>query len=172
MRKITKPRLAAIAAFSLIIGLLAGCSAGAPNAEAGTKTDAPKAEQITDLDDWQLAYAKCMRAEGLDMPDPDGRGFVTSTDQGNSEKYLAASESCLTKLGEPPAAPGQEKQSEEEMLAEQLKMAKCFRDNGVEVPDPKEGEVLGVQGEVSDEVMEKCLGGAGGSAPSITKEMN
>lgn len=153
----TASRLAAVAAIPLIIGLFTACSSSSPSAD-GTKSDTPSASKHTDLADWQLAYAKCMRDEGVDMPDPGPNGELTSTVTADQSTYSAASKTCTGKLGAPPAAPGTHPKTKQEVLDEQLKIAKCFRDNGVDMPDPSEGHISGIPGDAPSNVIKKCTG--------------
>ena len=62
------------------------------------------AEQLADRADQQLAWAACMREEGIDIPDPEPDGTYTDYDwkldlKGN--EYLAAEETCRAQVGDP-----------------------------------------------------------------------
>lgn len=159
MFRITDRRLAkysALLAVPLLVGLLAACSTGDPKPEQSASSE-------KSFEDWQVSFASCMRDNGIDMPDP-GKGGMSQAlrlDEANTEAFQTASDTCIKKLGEPPAPPGGKK-TEKEMLADQLKLAKCFRDNGIDVADPKEGQGLTIP-EAPDDVMEKCGLGAGAS---------
>jgi hypothetical protein len=83
--------------------------------------------------DLQLKYAKCMRDNGVDIPDPkaDGSGMVV-LGGGADAKSQAAIDKCKQYLpngGEP------KKMSPEE-LAAMVKYAQCMRKNGIDMPDP------------------------------------
>ena len=101
----------------------------------------------------QLAFAdfaKCMRGEGIDMPDPKANGSnsqVIVIDGGagagfdpNSDDFKAADKKCKPILD---SAGGQIK-VDPAVLAEQRKQmlayAKCMRDHGVDIPDPTFGD--------------------------------
>jgi hypothetical protein len=156
VRKKTATTLAALAAMPLMIALFTACSSGSPAAES-KKSDSPGASKFTDLGEWTLAYAKCMRSEGVDMPDPGPDGSMTSSRTVDQGAYAAASKKCTDKLGEAPAAPGQKQQSKQEVLDEQLKIAKCFRDNGIDMPDPKDGFISAIPGNAPQGVLKKCV---------------
>jgi hypothetical protein len=73
----------------------------------GTPGDAPEVDQA--MQDNMLAFSKCMREHGVDMPDPvfDGKGGVTVTagvgDGGmdpSSKTFQAAQEACKSILGD------------------------------------------------------------------------
>jgi hypothetical protein len=88
-----------------------------------------------------LKYAKCMREHGIDMPDPQrvGSGGIKQTMKGkpgSRAKMDAANKDCQKYMqiggGRAPSAAEQAK-AKDAMLA----YAKCMRDNGVDMPDPK-----------------------------------
>lgn len=164
-------KIAALAAVALIIALFTACSAGDNKPASGDKKESSK---IATFDDWQLAFAKCMRAEGLDVPDPNKDGSMAVTVPRDAGGFEKARKKCRTDLGEPPTPPGQKKQSKEQVLAEQLKTAKCFRDAGFDVPDPKENMVSGLPANAPEDVLKKCIPGfssmgSGPSAPTASK---
>jgi len=74
-------------------------------------------EQQAEQVEQQVAFAECMRGEGIDFPDPDPvRGFSIGNMRGAdggmaidpfSSDFQAASEVCFAEIGaEPPAGPG------------------------------------------------------------------
>ena len=91
-----------------------------------------------------LAYARCMREHGIDVPDPqvdeDGRTeFRLVRPRGNEEKFEEAQEACGEHLEDARPRnldPEQEQEIREAMLA----FAKCMREHGVDMPDPEFGE--------------------------------
>ena len=54
------------------------------------------------MQDAMLAYARCMRGEGIDFPDPDfsgkAGGFVMKAGRADDEKFKAADEKCRVNL--------------------------------------------------------------------------
>src|SRR5919201_2667564 len=88
-----------------------------------------------------LKFAKCMREHGIDMPDPQrtGNGGIKHTVTGmpGSRAAMEAAQKACQKYmqiggGRAPSAAEQAK-VKDAMLA----YAKCMRDNGVDMPDPK-----------------------------------
>jgi hypothetical protein len=86
-----------------------------------------------------LAYARCMRQHGINMPDPkfDAQGHSSQQLPGgvgpDDPKFKAADQACnkyLPNGGEPPKPNPQEQQ---QMLA----FARCMRQHGIDMPDPK-----------------------------------
>ena len=88
-----------------------------------------------------LAYAECMRKNGADVPDPrpGDRGFVIGpeADQSVDERtFRDADEKCrhLLRDAEPPQLSEEEKRRAQE---EMLRFARCMREQGIDMPDPK-----------------------------------
>ncbi|MFZ4895556.1 hypothetical protein ACL9RL_13995 [Plantibacter sp. Mn2098] len=149
-------RYAALVAVPLFIGLLSACSAG------GTPEETPAAKEQS-FEAWQVSYAVCMREEGIeDFPDPDPSGRIQAQTQDvqDGDARTAAAKACREKLGEPPAAPGEKQLSDEEITEQGIKTAQCFRDNGFDVPDPKDGQLASVTSDIPQDILEKCLGEA------------
>ena len=92
-------------------------------------------------DQAELAFAKCMRAAGIDFPDPGSAGSgarVVRIGKGTApQKLRAATETCRKKTGGGPKPPSAEQQAEFRDAA--LKFAQCMRRNGVDIPDPQTG---------------------------------
>jgi hypothetical protein len=109
---------------------LAACGAsGSPDTASGQPDD--KAE---------LAFARCMRANGIDLPDPGsapgaGDRRVRIGKGTAPQKLRATTESCAKKTGGGPKPLTEEQQAEARDAA--LKFAQCMRSNGVDVPDPQ-----------------------------------
>lgn len=166
-RSVRRPagRLAALIAIPFLIGSLAACSSGSP--ETAGKT--PEAEQT--FDDWQIAFASCMRDEGVDMPDPEqsGSGGASVTlGGGDTDGFQAASETCIDRLG-PPPAPAGGSSSVADAFEQQLEMADCFREHGYDTPDPVKGQAMAIPADITEEVMEACgLGTTPGTTTGTT----
>ena len=157
-------RPAILVAAGLAATLLAGCSANAePERESGRSagSDAP----ITDHTEWQLAYASCMRDEGIDMPDPEPGGGGMRVPMDDMAALERASGECRARLGNAPAPDGREALTDEAMLERQLQAAQCLRDQGYDVADPVPGRALGIPSDISPEALDTCLsaqpGGSG-----------
>jgi hypothetical protein len=108
-----------------------------------------------------LAFARCMREHGIDMPDPDTSGghggvmtFSASASAGagdgdakldpGADKFQAANEACkdlLGDIGPQNMSPEQTKEMQDQALA----FSRCMREHGVNMPDPNfdgEGHVM------------------------------
>lgn len=119
---------------------LSGCGAGGDDdggvaTAGGAKAGATASGTPVSDSDRQLAFARCMRENGVDMPDPEAGGrpgfrFGPDVDQ---QKVQAAMEKCQDKL--PNGGQGLQLNPEQ---AEQMRtLAKCMRENGVpDFPDP------------------------------------
>jgi hypothetical protein len=167
-----------IAVPAILVAALSGCAAnrhepkvasagGSPTAGAGTTP------QAQDAAAQGRRFAKCMRDQGVDVPDPgpDGRIGLPGMTEANQAKIEAASEKCREFLpnGGEPAKPSAED------IAKRREYAKCVRDNGLPGfpdPDPQTGDfsvtkdradILDKMGEVSP----KCQQFGGGAVPSI-----
>jgi hypothetical protein len=127
---------------------LAACGGGS-NGEATASDDPREAAQ-----EGALKFARCMRGEGIDFPDPQvgangtirmGRRPGSGGSDGprpafrpNDPKFRVAAEKCRKHLrfggGERPS-PAQQAEFRDAFL----KFARCMRANGVNIPDPKPG---------------------------------
>ena len=126
--------------------LAAGC--GEEEAERDARSPQERAQEGA------LAFAKCMRENGVDVPDPQtgengliriapnagGPGDGMSPDSPAFRKADAACRKHLTAGGEPPDAETQAK-----LRDAFVRYARCMRERGVDVPDPtaEGGLVLG-----------------------------
>jgi hypothetical protein len=134
----------------VLVILVAACSGatGGPGVAtlddpeaSGSPTPAPS--QLSPQDA-ALAYARCMRENGVDMPDPQvstsgGGGEVRIDQQGgppvSKDKFTAADAVCRHFMAA--AAPnGQGPQMSAEDQDKVLAFAKCMREHGVDMPDP------------------------------------
>ena len=142
---------AAGAALALIF-VVAACGgeedgAGAQVASLGeTATTGDDGDNDTaaskDPEEAMLAFARCMRENGVDMPDPQN-GKVTirvggpgreRPSQAEMEKVDRAQEVCGKHLeGARPQLSAEERQEMQEAM---LAFARCMREHGVDVPDP------------------------------------
>ena len=113
---------------------------GSPAAAQDASTDASGEK---DPEEALLAFAECMRENGVDMPDPQpGGGSLVvgpGQDEADESTLRKAEEACeefrqdvegtFGPGGEPPA------EFQDALLA----MARCMREHGVDVPDPTFG---------------------------------
>jgi hypothetical protein len=125
--------LVAVAAAALALG---ACGSSDDNGTSGSgKSQDDKAFEGA------LKFAKCMREHGIDAPDPQrvGNGGIKQTVKtrpGSKAKMKAAQDACAKYQqiggGKAPSAAEQAKAKDSA-----LAYAKCMRDNGVDMPDPK-----------------------------------
>lgn len=161
----TRLTIAALA-IPLLLTTLTACGpddAGASGQNDGSSSGSDSSASDRSFDEYQLDFASCMRDKGIDMPDPDENGGSIQAPAG--EGFMEAAQACQDELGLPPAAPGGGSDvSDEEQRAEWLEIAACFRENGVDVPDPGPGEELTIPTDVAGDVFETCAPkGVGGS---------
>ncbi|MFJ4406772.1 hypothetical protein [Streptomyces sp. NPDC088910] len=160
---LTKQRrrlLGSVAAVPLTIVLLGACGGGTDG--GGTADTGKPTAKTKSFEDWQLAFSTCMRDEGIDFPDPGKGGLAVTESQDASEMAALekASTKCRGTLGDPPPVPGMENKTDEQLQEDALKSAKCFRDNGVDVPDPGKGVIgLTVPQDAPKDVVAKCASG-------------
>lgn len=131
-----------------------GSSIGVASLDDSTTTtvpaDAGDGDGDVDIEEAALAFAECLRDEGLDVPDPefDGEGGLNfsfgqefrrgagedGAGAGPSEEFQAALEVC----GELLEGVGQrfERPDITEIEDDLLAFAECMRDNGVDMADP------------------------------------
>jgi hypothetical protein len=127
----------------LVVAALGGCAGSDPekkvaSAGGGPASSASAAPQ--DETELRRKFAQCMRAEGVDIPDPGPNGGIAVPAQkageagsADTKKMEAGLEKCrefLPNGGEPPKL-------KPEDIAKMRELSKCIRDNGVpEYPDP------------------------------------
>ncbi|MEH0985974.1 hypothetical protein [Micromonospora sp. CPCC 205556] len=123
---------------------LAGCGDPADGAAVATAGGggAPPSAAATGAalsdPDRQLEFARCMRENGVDMPDPQAGGgpafrFAEGTDPQQVEQAMEKCRNLLPNGGQAPQLNAEQ--------TEQLRnLAKCMRENGVpDFPDPDAG---------------------------------
>ena len=143
------PGRRAFAAFALTGALAVGVSAcgsssssSSSSAVAGTSVSSSSSRYTA-----RLAYAKCMRAHGVNVPDPSpnggpaggggggggGGGFQALRDSPN---FQTASQACASLRAKAFAfanvSPAQRAQFQQELV----KFATCMRSHNIDIPDP------------------------------------
>jgi hypothetical protein len=136
----------------------------------GTTSSTPTSTQSTE--DRMLAYAKCMRSHGVDMPDPtqDAHGNFKVTiraggpgkkgqklTQGPDQKTVKAMQACqkLMPGGIQKLSPADKQRLQDAAL----QYARCMRKHGIDVPDPK----------IGDGGMVQIMGGPNTASPKAQK---
>ena len=122
---------------------VAGCGGSGSGGSAGS----PAASAGDEAFDGALEFARCMRGEGLDVPDPQrgSNGMIrigpgSGPQPGPSDpKHEAARKKCERHLqqGGGRAPDAAEKAKFQDAF---LKYARCMRAEGVNIPDPKPGQ--------------------------------
>ena len=119
-------------------------TAGAKN--TGSDQTAQKDKSKLNPEDAMLAFARCMREHGVDMPDPDtsggGPGVVTFSAGApggkldvDATKFQEADKACRDLLGD--AGPmNMSPEQQQEMQDQALAFSRCMREHGVNMPDP------------------------------------
>ncbi|GII91802.1 hypothetical protein [Sinosporangium siamense] len=125
---------------------------------AGTGVAASASPSPTTSSD-PLKFARCMRENGIDMPDPDGRPKVNfGGAEVNKEAFAKAQKEC----GKYMAGGMGADRSDPKVRDRMLKFAQCMRENGVNMPDPSEEGGMMRRGDVNPEsetfkkAMEAC----------------
>ncbi|MFI8828364.1 hypothetical protein [Streptomyces sp. NPDC053431] len=131
MRRTT--RVAAAGSLAAALALLtAACSGAAPTGgdDGGASEEGRKADQA-------FEHRKCLREHGLDVPEPkpgeNGVGLTIGGDGVSKEKMEQAFKACQDKAGG--AGFGKEPTQADKDKA--LAYARCMRENGFNMPDPK-----------------------------------
>jgi hypothetical protein len=132
---------ATILAAPLLI-ILASCSS-AESPQVASVTDAgsqppPSASSTTNNDDG-LAFAKCMRENGVDLPDPDpdgGFGFGDGSDELNlnDPKFQKGFAECQELM---PGGSPLDRSLDATQQDAVFELTKCMRKNGIDIPDPQ-----------------------------------
>lgn len=157
----TMRKLRYLPALLLVLPLVAGlgaCGGEGPGEEADSVpvTQETQAAPIDSFEQYQLAFADCVREKGVEVPDPGVEGqSITLAD----EAFLAAATACQEELGRPPARTGSAEDdgpSATTLREEHLAIAECLREHGVDVPDPAPGEDLAIPGDVPVDAFETC----------------
>jgi hypothetical protein len=151
--------LAAALAAILLAAVASGCGSSSANdgvaslddtADTTTGSDSSDSDEGNDQDPEEkaLAWAKCMREHGVDVPDPQVEsgdngprltirpGSGSRLDSPDSEAFQEAQKACglpFGRSGRPPLSDERREQMQEAMLA----FAKCMREHGVDMPDPQ-----------------------------------
>jgi hypothetical protein len=148
-------RIGLVPGLLLVLALAIGaCGGDGGNSNGVASLDGGKATATTspgnsgkDLKQMALAYARCLRQHGINMPDPTfdaaGRmaGQLPAGVGPDDPKFKAADQAC--KQYAPSAEPEKvDPQVQQQMLA----YARCMRQHGINIADPKPGEGINADG--------------------------
>ena len=134
-------RWMAVLALPLLV-LLASCSSDESLQVASLDGESvgPSQSASRSVEDDGLAFARCMRDQGVDVPDPDPDARFGSGGQnpGNVDlddpKFQKALRECQDLL---PGGSPSDRTFDAKAQELILKLAKCMRQEGVEFPDPQ-----------------------------------
>ncbi|MEU3749170.1 MULTISPECIES: hypothetical protein [Streptomyces] len=127
-------QLAAAAALAALCLLTTACTAdgGAKDGGEGVSDEVKQADQA-------LEHRKCLREQGLDVPEPkpgeQGVGLTIGGDGMSKEKMEKAFKACQGKGG----GAGMGKELTQADKDKMIKYAQCMRKNGFDMPDPEFG---------------------------------
>ena len=111
--------------------------AGAASGGGGSSATAP--ERSLNPEEAGLQFARCMRANGVDMPDPEpgtgGRMGIPLDGSVDVEELQAAREACEEFAPAGTGSGAMDPQAQDAMR----EFAGCMREHGVDVPDPGPG---------------------------------
>jgi hypothetical protein len=113
-------------------------------AVAGCGTDDPQpaaADQQAKMKQSMLSFARCMRENGIDMPDPTFEGNRVTMRAGGPGKRddpakMKAAERACAKYRDAIKPPEVSPEKAAEFKKGALANAKCMREHGVDMPDP------------------------------------
>ena len=153
---IKRSMAAAIVALALLGGACGGSSDKQSNGVASVNGQQASAkgkdrEKKRDPQDAALAYAKCMRRNGAEVPDPDARGMFPiepGTKMPDQEAMKKADEACKAERS---AMQGSIGEPDKDFDEKALKMARCMREQGIDMPDPKLNEGGGTSMEIDED---------------------
>jgi hypothetical protein len=134
----------------LFIFLLSSCTIGGEETTQGVVTIDDSTvttvldEEIT-FEEGVLNFAKCMREEGINFPDPsfdiEGNPEFDNLEIENEDEFETAFENCEEILRN--ALPEQfdlDPEVEAALVDASLEFSQCMREQGIDFPDPKPGE--------------------------------
>ncbi len=145
-------------------GKVASVNSGAPS--SGSQ---PKGANLDPADEDKIReFAKCMRENGIDMPDPKGGGAVQALpmqEGAELEKMNKANDACKKFLPNG----GEYKEPSQEEKDRMRERAKCMREHGIDMPDPDftgggQGQTLDFGDDTAkfEEALKACGMGEGG----------
>ncbi|MDF5755417.1 hypothetical protein [Spongiactinospora sp. TRM90649] len=144
----------------LIAGTLLGLSAcgQAPTSTgvasvSGGGTASPSASPAVSSD--PVKFAQCMRENGIQMDDPGGKGEIkVRIPSGDKSKLDKAHKACSKYME---GKFGGKRLDDPRMRDAMLAFAKCMRERGVDMPDPKPDEGFMVKLKRSDPKWEQAM---------------
>ena len=138
-------RLRALQVLGIGLGLaatlaLSGCGGSHNDAGGASSAGGGGTTSGGSNSDELLVYVRCLRSQGMDLPDPKPGQTLGQWFQGaniDTAQFREANTKCADKL----PAGVRERASSPETQDQLVKFAQCMRENGVDMPDPKGGQV-------------------------------
>lgn len=165
IRQKTRTRMLGLLAVPALLLSLAACANTSPTPDSSAESDSGG-----DAKQWAFDFAECMRSHGIDMEDPNASGgSVALGPQDETPERAAATEACIEELGPSPVSGGGSQNSiggNEEAHQQLLLLAKCLRDQGFDISDPRPGEGIGMPADLTNEAIEACAEFAPDSVPA------
>jgi hypothetical protein len=141
------PPLVGMVAVLLAVGACGASSAGNGVATLNDPSASPASPSPSlSPDEAMLAFTRCMREHGIDMPDPqvsgDGKGPVSINVQGggsaeNKKKFTDADAACRHFMQEAGGGfadgKGMDPADQDALIA----YSRCMREHGIDMPDPQ-----------------------------------
>ena len=143
------PLIMAAIAVPLLLAACGSSASGLGVASGGGKATATSTATTTSGADNGLKYARCMRANGVNIADPEAGHALEVPDRSAGPQVQKALEACRQLLpngGVPKPAGTAE-------LAKVREFAKCMRANGVDMPDPDANGGIALQSNGDPEKM-------------------
>ena len=134
--------------------LLVACAATVSLAACGGSEDPASTSGATGKEaenrKAMLNFARCMRENGIDMPDPQfNGGRVTmragGPGKGGDPQKMQAAEKACAKYREAVKPPELSEEQRSEFKKQALAHSRCMREQGIDMPDPTFDENGGVQ---------------------------
>ncbi len=124
----------------VLFALATGCGQ-TPDSSSKAAAAASRPAASLDPQERLRTYAKCMRDNGVDMPDPGPDGSIQTDERGIDRATMEKAEAaCGAILGSGGGSSGGGNGGGGDLSPEQKDQlrayAKCMRDNGVDMPDP------------------------------------
>lgn len=113
---------------------LGACGGGSDDATAGT------GDRRAEFREAALKFAKCMRANGVDMPDPSPNGGIRigGPDMSPQDRQkLEDAQNACQKILESVRPPELSQEDQQTFRDQALKFARCMREQGIDMPDPQ-----------------------------------
>lgn len=127
-----------LAGAGIVLALVAGaCGGGSDDASSRNSGSGSSTGSDNDAQKAFLAYARCMREQGVNIPDPSDDGLVFNLNDRNIDHdAMAKAEKVCGKHLEGVTVDSHGA-NDSEMQDRAVKLAQCMRDRGFNIPDPQ-----------------------------------